>query len=117
MYIWKYTGELGQLICTNAGATIATGFIRIVHGGRGAYVEFAPAQMLPVALGKAEGQAWRFFSHQAYYIEYRAPDGIKVYLQRRPVDYADYRPSFFYISPVSLRDFQRTDQRYRMAEV
>ncbi len=118
MFKWAYCGVGGD-IQTTTGLLVATGFTRVVHGGRGAYVEFSKEQMLADGLEIPAGERWRVDSSTAYYIELRTTDSIhaKVYLQKRMVSYADYHPGMFYISPVYLKDFSRTGQKYRMVEV
>jgi hypothetical protein len=83
------------------GTLLAQGYTRLVVGGRGAYVEFAPEQMVLENLHIPHDQEWRLQSENAYYIEHRSCDAanVKVYEQRRTVGYADYRIGMFYIAP------------------
>ena len=83
------------------GTLLATGYIRIVIGERGAYVEFAPEHMCFCNLHIPPEQKWRLQGEVAYYIEYRTQDdaNVKVYEQRRTVGYADYKIGMFYIAP------------------
>lgn len=79
---------------------VANGFERIVHGRRGAYVEFLTKQIY-----------WKNFfrlSSHHYYVDYRlvAGDDIKLYLQKRTVAYADYKIGLCYISVLKLKDFE-----------
>ena len=80
---------------------LAVGFVRIVLGGRGAYLEFSREHMQMGNLHIPEDQKWRLTNDMAYYIEYRSHDeaNVKIYHQKRPVDYADYKVGLFYISP------------------
>ena len=80
---------------------LAVGFVRIVLGGRGAYVEFSKEHIQMENLHIPEDQMWRLTNDMAYYIEYHSRDAAntKVYHQKRPVDYADYKVGLFYISP------------------
>ena len=116
MFKWEYVGS-GD-IKTLSGLVIATGFKRIVHGGRGAYVEFAPNQMFKSELTIPSSQQWRIGSRAAYYIEYRTKDSsdVKVYFQLRPVVYADYIPGMLYIAPRYLQDFRSTGKVFQLAE-
>ena len=92
-------------VALRTGLLLANGFERIVHGGRGDYVEILPEQicldsiLLPMP---KEQQLHTFF------VEYRTNDVKKamVYEQLKTVSYADYRIGCFYISPVFLRDFE-----------
>lgn len=95
---------------TIAGKTIAFDYSRVVVGDYGAYVEIAQEDMF-ATLKLKEGQEWRTdeqylnwrqISKSVKYVwyVYNAADGkeIKVYLQRNPVKYADYKPGYYYIS-------------------
>ncbi len=95
-------------VSTKSGIVVATGFSRIVHGGRGAYVEFSDKQINQVNLEIPPDQLWRLnkeYTDKIYYTEWRTKDKIKVYHQKRTVDYADYKPGMWYISPRDLQDF------------
>jgi hypothetical protein len=92
---------------TESGLHVATGYERVVIGGRGPYVEFAPAQVVEENLFMPEECKQRIAPNSRgrfYYHEYRSNDEscVKVYFQRRTVDYADYKVDFFYISPFDL---------------
>ncbi len=97
---YEFKGTLP--IKTKDGLTISDTFTRIVHGGRGAYVEFDLVKSIHVP----DEQQWRHRSDKAFYIEYRTLDGVKVYLQKKPVDYADYKVGKYYISPIYLEGFE-----------
>ncbi len=93
-----------------SGLVIAIGFVRVVHGGRGDYVEFLPTQILHNTMHLAvlkEGQI------HTYFREYRVndADNAMVYEQLRLVGYADYKLDYYYISPVFLRDFGVYEKR------
>ncbi len=116
---YKYTGDVPDgvpsgarnriPIYTKGGIQVATGFSRVVHGGRGAYVEFRPDHIINENMSIPPLQAWRLLptkENPAYYEEYRTKDGIKVYHQRRTVDYADYVVGKWYISPRDLVGFE-----------
>jgi hypothetical protein len=83
------------------GMLLAQGYMRVLIGGRGAYIELASGQMVLENLHIPHGQEWRLQSENAYYIEHRSRDAtnVKVYEQRRTVGYADYRIGMFYIAP------------------
>ena len=86
---------------SNNGTLLATGYIRIVVGERGAYIEFASESMCMENLHIPPDQKWRLQSDLAYYIEHRSRDeaNVKVYEQRRTVGYADYKVDMFYVAP------------------
>lgn len=78
---------------------IASGYVRIVNGGRGSYVEFEKRHMVEDALFMPPLQKWRIGHSSAYFLEYRTKvDNVKIYYQRRLVSYADYRLKMFYIA-------------------
>jgi len=98
---------------SNVGIRIARGYQRVVIGGRGPYVEFTEENLSGEdgswSLIIPEDQKWRLTSKTAYYIEYRCRGtaNAKIYKQVRRVDYADYIPGLFYISPFELKDDYR----------
>ena len=108
MFLYKFTNQLP--IKTLSGLTVATNYIRVVYGGRGAYVEFSPTQMIGQALHATNIKHY-------YYTELRTLDGVMVYLQKHCVNYADYLLSMYYISPMFLQNFRRTQSKYRVVEV
>jgi hypothetical protein len=103
MNYYRFKGN----IKTCGGITISSGFNRIVHGGRGDYVEFDEDQIFKSELNIPEEEKYRLLSDLVYYIEYRTRDDVKVYLQKKLVDYADYKLNKFYISPRDLENFDK----------
>lgn len=95
---------------TTKGTPIAKGYQRVVIGARGPYVEFDPSDLIyddDAEIGNfviPEYARWRISNPSAYYVEYRTTDGtnLKIYDQKRIVDYADYRVGFMYIDPFQL---------------
>lgn len=88
---------------TKDGLPIASGFSRLVIGDRGAYVEFELEDLITENLYMPDSQKWRIGHQYAYYLEYRSKRNyVKVYYQRRTVNYADYKVKKFYISPDEL---------------
>lgn len=73
------------------------GYNRIVIGGRGPYVELSLRHLLMFKFHRDATAPHR------YYDEWRSSiDNIKMYEQRETVEYADYKPGLFYISPFDL---------------
>lgn len=113
---------------TKAGTKVAAGYLRVVYGDHGPYVEFLRTQILWLSFEcKRSGVGW--------YDDYRTTDGCdcKLYLQRKSVrdlpnppagpfsfenncteGYADYRPGRCYISPYQLK-WQRINKIERQA--
>ena len=106
---WKYTGA----VYLKDGMLLSNGFVRIVHGDRGDYVEIHSDQMCVDNLLIPDDQQWRVDSNVAYYIEYRtmSPGDVKVYLQKRPVEYAGYVVGMYYVSPTFLSCFEVRGRR------
>ena len=87
-----------------SGTLLAQGYLRVVIGGRGPYVEFEEGNIIKSSFGIPQDQMWRFDSDICYYYEYRSKDEsyVKLYRQRKLVKYADYKVGFFYMSPYEL---------------
>jgi len=99
-------GTIG--LYTKSGEQIANGYTRIVFGDRGPYIEFTREQMINSAMYIPKDMAWKMkpeHTSKVYYFELRTNvDDVKVYFQRKTVDYADYKVNYFYISPFDLYD-------------
>ena len=96
-------------ICTINGIKIATNYNRIVHGGRGAYVEFLDSQIVKEGLTIPEKQRWRmtpYSQNPAFYEWWETEDGVKLYHQLKTVDYADYIVGRWYVTPTKLQGFK-----------
>jgi len=91
-------------VLTARGTHIATGYQRVVIGGRGAYIEFAREHLHLDQFEIPANAQWRLDSPNAFYLEYRSRDDafVKLYHQRRVVDYADYVIGMFYIAPADV---------------
>ena len=89
---------------TKSNTPIARGYIRVVIGGRGPYIEFAPKQIITQSFHIPENQRYRLDDKRVYYIEARSKDesNVKLYFQRKTVEYADYKINMVYISPFDL---------------
>lgn len=92
---------------------IATGYNRVVIGKRGPYVEFELSQLVIKNMSMPSSEVWRQFSSNAFYLEYRThKDYVMVYFQKRPVTYADYKISMFYISPLHLGFYDKKKEKH-----
>jgi hypothetical protein len=74
---------------------------RVVIGKRGAYIEFYKDD-LACKLMHERGQEWRL-NHELSFYNHLTPDlptknRIKVYFQKREVNYADYQIGLYYVS-------------------
>jgi hypothetical protein len=92
---------------TKSGTLIATGYNRVVHGGRGDYVEIETQHMVLENIHIPKDQDWRLspkYMNEVFYDEYRSNDDsyVKIYFQRKYVGYADYNLGMYYIAPSDL---------------
>lgn len=90
---------------TKSNLLVATGYKRIVIGARGPYIEFDENQINRNSIYIPENEIWRINDTSAFYIEYRTPDrfNVKIYFQKKVVNYADYIIGYYYISPFDLK--------------
>ena len=115
-------GNETQQFLTMKGSLFAEGYLRIVYGDHGPYVEFEPRQIRIQLLKRFGG---RPLPPEAYYewLEPSDGSGAKVYDQKRSVKhlknppagghqgnreegYADYIPGRIYVSPFELTIFK-----------
>ena len=84
---------------------VATGYKRIVIGKRGPYIEFYENNINKKAFFLPSQELWRLTSDLSFYIEYRTTDAsyVKIYFQKKLVNYADYLLDHYYISPFDLQ--------------
>jgi hypothetical protein len=92
---------------SKSGILIANGYNRVAIGKRGPYIEFERKHFTSESkLTIPSDQVWRTKpTNLIYYLEFRIcpeKDNIKVYFQKKVVDYADYKIGKFYISPFDL---------------
>ena len=88
---------------TKNGLEVANYYERVVIGDRGPYIEFSKSMMIRGSMYVPKEQKWRIYSDKCYYIELRTNiDFVKIYLQKKEVDYADYKIRCLYISPFDL---------------
>jgi len=102
----------GELVSfyTKSNLIVAKGYERVVIGDRGPYVEFSEDQIVHDSLEIPKDQLWRLHwlqpdpKRRCYYWEFRSTDEsfVKVYFQKRIVNYADYKIDMWYISPFDL---------------
>ena len=86
------------------GLSLANGYLRVVIGKRGPYVEFSPAQIVWENFTIPDSEKYRLTNGIVYYDEYRSNDEsfVKLYRQKRTVAYADYKVGLCYVSPSNL---------------
>lgn len=102
------TGAPQTPLYTLDDTLVCTGYERIVIGDYGAFIEISPEQIRKETLRCKPGQEFRQndprFSKNVKYLWLTAKDlsGCKIYFQRKRVDYADYIPGMYYISPYEV---------------
>lgn len=98
---------------TLSGTKIAAGYRRVVIGDYGAFIEFSKEQAVEEKLHCKKGQEYRyldtrFIGHVKYlWLTAKDDSDTKIYLQKKTVDYADYRPGFYYVSPYEVQTKER----------
>lgn len=97
------SGETRALL-TPSGLKVSNGYNRVVRGDRGNYIEITPEQFIEHTSSIPPDQKWRILHDKCYYIERRTRDAsfVKIYVQKKTVDYADYKPGLIYIAPTDL---------------
>lgn len=98
------TGSDNIKFSTSIGLPVAVGYDRVVIGERGPYIEFDERHIIKDNIHIPPFQAWREKHADCFYIEYRSKDccNVKLYHQKKLVDYADYKIGKWYISPFDL---------------
>jgi len=93
------------------GVLFAEGYERVVHGGRGDYVELTKDQIVVELKSKFKQPLPESVSDEPFYYYWLVPIGReeKIYWQCRTVNYADYKIGFYYISPKLLLPFAGTE--------
>lgn len=104
----ELTGCSDFPLMTTQGTLVCTGYTRIVIGDYGAFVEISKSQICKENLYVQPGQEFRTqddrFQQRIKYIWLTAKDcsRCKIYDQQRRVDYADYQPGMYYVSPYEV---------------
>ena len=86
------------ILKNDCGTVVSKGYRRVVVGDYGAYIEFTQKQLIQASIApKWAGTQ----SKDASYIWHETTDAskTKIYLQQRRVQYADYVPRMYYVSP------------------
>jgi hypothetical protein len=86
---------------------IAHKMTRVVHGGRGDYIEIEYDSMISRNIFVPDEQQWRYHDEwktKVYYFWWSTSDEVKLYLQSKTVSYADYKIGFWYVSPNDVEE-------------
>lgn len=93
---------------TTEGTLLCSGYRRIVIGDYGAFVEIDSSQINAEVLRCQPGEEYRYtderFAKNCKYLWLTAKDlsHCKIYHQKKTVDYADYLPEMYYVSPYEV---------------
>lgn len=93
----------------------ANDFERVVHGGRGDYIELTKEQIEVELISKYGQPLPDSVSTESFHYYWLLPNGReeKVYWQIRTVDYADYKIGYYYITPKLLKPFDEQKRQYK----
>lgn len=93
----------------------STDFVRVVHGGRGNYVELTKDQILIKLEPKYNTTIPEQVSDEPFYYYWLKPINReeKIYWQVKTVSYADYKIGYYYISPDFLKPFDEIKPKYK----
>ncbi len=95
---------------TLSDTPLANRYERIVIGHYGAFIEISDENINKLFLKVKEGEEYRINNpHYTDRVKYewwttKDDSDCKLYYQKRTVDYADYRPGYWYISPYEVRE-------------
>ena len=105
-----------QDLYTKSGIIFAKEFVRVVHGGRGDYVEFTKNQILPLLAHKFSYKTDEELIKDGHYYEWLIPlyddSNTKVYRQLKTVKYADYKVGYYYVSPEYFENFKDPEKLF-----
>jgi len=90
---------------TKNGLKIAQGYVRVVIGGRGPYIEFEDSHIIKENIHIPKHAEYKITQSLPYYHEYRSNDEcfVKLYYQKMEVSYADYKIGKWYIDPEKVK--------------
>jgi hypothetical protein len=93
------------------GTLFANGYERVVHGGRGDYVELTKDQIQVDLESYFEQELPKELSDEKFFYYWLEPVGReeKVYWQCNVVGYADYKRNYYYIDPKLLIPFDNKE--------
>lgn len=92
----------------------ANDFERVVHGGRGDYVELTDIQIVVNLISKFNQKLPEYISDEPFFYYWLIPEGRneKIYWQIYEVEYADYKVGYYYISPDLLKPFNEHKRKF-----
>ena len=93
------------------GNLFANSYERIVHGGRGDYIELIRDQIVVNLKSHFKQELPKELSNEKIYYYWLEPEGReeKIYWQCNLVGYADYKRNYYYITPKLLISFDNKE--------
>lgn len=96
----------------NNGELFANKCTRIVHGGRGDYIEFSREQIIPELVSKFGNEVSKSTDFYYFWLYPINSPKTKVYFQQKTVKYADYKIGMYYVSPDEFMDFKDPEKLF-----
>lgn len=106
---FNMNGDNLAVLTTVEGTPIAKGYLRVVVGDYGAFIEISRDQMIKESLCAKKGEEYRYkdpsYKDSVKYFWFTAKDNsdIKIYSQQKTVSYADYKAGCFYVCPYEVQ--------------
>jgi len=95
------------------GILFADAYERVVHGGRGDFIELSESHIKIILEYKFKKELPTNVIESFYYVWLQPKDrNEKIYMQQRAVKYADYKIGFYYISPNFLLPFDECKELF-----
>lgn len=88
------------------GSLFANCYNRVVHGGRGDYIELEKEHIVFSLVSKFNNDLNVPIDKYYFWLYPEGKPEYKVYYQLKTVKYADYKIGKYYISPELLKDFK-----------
>ena len=105
-----------QDLYTKSGILFAKEFVRVVHGGRGTYVEFTKDHIIAPLCNRFAIISDEQLLELGHYYEWLIPlyddSNTKVYRQLKTVKYADYKIGYYYVSPDCFENFKDPEKLF-----
>ena len=113
---FRLEGDSAPLF-SSSGLKLCEGYNRVVIGDYGAFIEVSPQNMVIENIQVQTGQEYRDFNPHYNHVKFSwltpiDDSGIKISFQKKPVEYGDFLPGFYYISPYDCfysKSFTRTE--------
>jgi len=104
-----------QSLITKKKLLLAEDWVRVVHGGRGDYIELDREQILSNLENKFTKKSDQELLNGEHFYEWLYPSGdpdLKIYRQLKTVTYADYKIGKYYISVDEFPDFKDPEKLF-----